>query len=75
LRDRIDRLEQNVRQNGQGGADAQAAAWFTQVGVQVLLEIIQRAFPDAVPMMLGYLCQQLENYPPVGEDPDPAGFN
>jgi hypothetical protein len=38
------------------------------------LELFQHAFPEAIPDVLAFLCQQLEYYPPAGENPDPNGF-
>jgi hypothetical protein len=44
------------------------------VGTATLLEIIQHRFPEAKPDATSFLQQQLEYYPPVGEDLDPEGF-
>jgi hypothetical protein len=42
--------------------------------VETLLEIIQIMCPTAFPDAVGFLRQQIDAYPPIGEDPDPEGF-
>jgi hypothetical protein len=54
--------------------EIEAAAWFVHEGVATLLELFQHAFPKAIPNALAFLRQQLEYYPPAGENPDPNGF-
>jgi hypothetical protein len=49
-------------------------AWYTYSGVEALLEIIQLAYPDAFPDVVGFLRQQIDAYPPAGEDPAPDAF-
>jgi hypothetical protein len=39
-----------------------------------LLEIIQLAYPEAFPDAVGFLRQQIDAYPPAGEDPAPDAF-
>jgi hypothetical protein len=74
LRDRIARLERAARQNSRRDAEAQAAAWFTHARVEALLEIIQVAFPDAFPVAVAFLRQQMAVHKPAGEHPDPDGY-
>jgi hypothetical protein len=75
LHDRIVQLERAAHQNLRRELEAQAVTWFTHAGVETLLEIIQLACLTAFPDAVGFLCQQMEAYPPVGGDPDLEAFN
>ena len=74
LKERVTRLERGARQSARREADSQATAWYTYSGVEALLEIIQLAYPEAFPDAVGFLHQQIDAYPPAGEDPAPDAF-
>ncbi len=54
--------------------EIESSAWFVHEAVATLLELFQHAYPEAMPNALAFLRQQLEYYPPAGENPDPNGF-
>jgi hypothetical protein len=54
--------------------EIESSAWFVHEAVATLLELFQHAYPEAMPNALAFLRQQLEFYPPAGENPDPNGF-
>jgi hypothetical protein len=74
LHEQIVQLEHLTRYQVRQEVEIEASAWFVHEGVATLLELFQRAFPEAIPDVLAFLCQQLEYYPPAGENPDPDGF-
>jgi hypothetical protein len=74
LREQIVRLERLMRHQVRQEVEIEASAWFVHEGVAMLLELFQHAFPEAIPDALAFLHQQLEYYPPAGENPDPDGF-